>query len=641
MGQSRVTILLLVLLLVVVILSYWSRLVNLMLPADCRPERVVFAEERVTPEQFEAISSRLTKAYPIRLDHIELFRTAKILSYEGPRTCLKCHWVITVKDAVTGQEKKVSLMKNLLTSSHYRFFTRRHPNVYGFNGALADKFPMGKIDRPCPKPGSFAMTAWAELVVTKSGKTYSEGCGQCHIGGQYQAPLGEIMPGYHTLSEEKEAIDCLICHSISYDMNKKVVVTDKNGRLRWGQDRSMKAAVSVTKPTAQSCLRCHQHNFGGDIFVDSLDASYMQWISSPGSERPRIIHPGSKRGTPYSPSWDVHAAAGMSCLDCHQTEGHFIAKGTHTTTMMANDLPNVEVACEKCHSDKPHTGVVSPDENVAEFLNAHTEKLACQICHIPSLNQDNVTMRDFSTPVFEEATGIYIYNDVLKETEPGKGIVYVWWNGDGSFLGNPIGDNPNGRGKYVFYKPTNVWPEFKNFDYGAWYEKVMRPIAVKGRKSKLYPMKLYNGKQHIDLQNITPFGGMFVPYNLPTYFATGDANLAAQKEMQKSMMKMMYGWMFKLYLMDKFMTFMGAGGWNTASYNDVLSLRKVEPRWLPNNASMEISHAVRRKGALSCASCHSPGGIMNWKELGYAENEIQSLTVNPLEQGGRAEKGAY
>ncbi len=74
-------------------------------------------------------------------------------------------------------------------------------------------------------------------------------------------------------------------------------------------------------------------------------------------------------------------------------------------------------------------------------------------------------------------------------------------------------------------------------------------------------MKLFNGRQHVDLQNIGPFGGMYVPYNLPTYCTTYDSDIAAQKEMGKSMMEMMYGWMFKFYLMDKFMSFMDVDRW--------------------------------------------------------------------------------
>ncbi|NMC42395.1 MAG: hypothetical protein GYA46_00615, partial [candidate division Zixibacteria bacterium] len=450
--------------------GFWPQIINLMMPSDSRPGRVLFQPESVTPEQFARIADQLTSKGGGDFTHIERFREAGILAYEGPSTCLKCHETMTIKDAVTGKEKKTPLGDNLLTSVHYRFFSTAHPNVYGFNGAKADNFPMGKIDRPCPKPGSFAITAWAEQVVTREGDTLSEGCGQCHIGGQGQAPLGEIMPGYRTIEAEKEAVDCLICHAAAYDMNRKQVVRDGAGRLRWDQDLSMTAAMSVTNTTSQTCLRCHQHNFGGDIYVDQVDPTYMQSMQNPGRQRPRVLHPGSKRGTPFSPSWDVHAAAGVNCVDCHMTEGHYIAKGTHTTTMMANDLPSVEVDCENCHTATPHTS----GGDQADYLNAHIEKIACQTCHIPSLHPDNATYRDFSKPVFEEHPGIYVYSDSVKATEPGTGIMYVWWNGDATFLGNPIGDNPNWKNLYRFYNPTHVWQEFADFDYAGWYENVMR-----------------------------------------------------------------------------------------------------------------------------------------------------------------------
>ncbi len=605
--------------------SAWSGMINLMMPGDSRPHEITYAVQKVTPKQFDAIAKELENKYDLEFNHIKRFREANILSYKGPETCLGCHKEITVKDHITQKEKRVDLMKNLLSSAHYKFFTMKHSNVWGFNGKLADDFPMGKIDRPCPKPGSFAMTAWAEIVVNQRGDTLSEGCGQCHIGGEYQVPLGGMMPGYRTLEKEKKTIDCLICHSAAYDMNRKTVITDKYGN-RWGQDRSMKAAMSVTKPTSQNCLRCHQHNFGGDVYVDDADPSFMQSQTNTGYTRPRVLHPGSKRGTPFSPSWDVHAANGVQCIDCHYTEGHLIAKGTHTTTMMTNDLPDVEVKCEDCHTAEPH----GENADLDDYLNAHVEKIACTTCHIPSLHPDNATMRDFSKTVFEEKSGIYIYDDIKKETLPGKGIDYVWWNGDATFLGNPIGDNPNGANLYSFYKPTHIWPEYKNFDYKGWYEKVMRPIA-KRKPSKLYAIKFFNGKQHIDLQNMGPFGGMFVPYNLPTYYRTGNPDSATVIEMKKSMMKKMYGFMFDKYLMDKFISFMDVDNWDTGAYDDVVHHRKVQPRWIPMDARLEISHAVRRKGALTCKDCHRPDGFLNWKELGYTPDEIESLSQNPLE----------
>ncbi len=624
--KSRlIKIFIILLIIAIAIVCNWSKIINLMLPAGSRPAEINFKVEKITSDEVEKIASELQSLYSDKFDHIERFKEAGILAYEGPQTCLKCHKTMKLKDPETGKEKEVDLMENLTTSAHYRFYTKKHPNVYGFNGKLADNFAMGKINRPCPKPGSFAMTAWSEIVKTKNGKLMSEGCGQCHIGGQYQAPLGDMMPLYKPLKSEKNAIDCLICHSVAYDMNKKEVI-EENGRKRWGQDRSMRAALAVGKPTSQACLRCHQHNFGGDMYIDKTDDSYMESLKNTGETKPRVLHPGSKRGTPYSPEWDVHAAAGISCIECHDTFGHYIAKGTHTTTMMTNDLPNVEVACEKCHTSEPHEN----NAEIADYLNAHVEKVACQTCHIPSLHPDNATMRDFNDPQFEEHEGIYVYHDIEKKTKAGEGIKYAWWNGDGTFLGNPIGDNPNGKNLYKFYQPKHIWPEFKDFDYNKWYEEVMRPIAKNGRPSKLYAMKLFNGKQHIDLQNITPFGGMYLPYNLPAYYLTGDPDKAASDEMKKPMMKMMYGWMFKYYMMDKFMSFMNADSWHTGAYKDAVNNKKVEARWIPNDALMEISHSIRLKGALTCNNCHNPNGVLDWKALGYDDEEIEMYQQDPL-----------
>jgi len=608
--KTRWALLIVILALVVAWrLQVWSHMINAMLPADSRPGVIAFPVVETTADGFEALVRELGD----EAVHAERFREAGVLSYAGPATCLECHGDIDFEDH-HGDAHSEDLLDNLTGSAHYRFFTTDHDNVWGFDGESADGFAMGKLNRPCPKPGSFAMTAWAELVVTQAGDTLSEGCGQCHVGGQYQAPLGEMMPGYATLDRETDAIDCLICHAAAYDMDRKQIVRDGNGRLRWGQDRSLGAALSATTPGARTCLRCHQHNFGGDLYVDPIDPSYMQSLRQLGDRWPRVRHPGSKRGTPFSPTWDVHAAAGMSCLDCHPAEGHRIARGTHTTTLMANDLPGVEVSCLGCHDDPPHDG----GESVGRALNDHLATVACTTCHIPSLHPDNVTRRDFAETEWEPEPGIHIYHDAEKRHRAGDGIDYVWWNGDATFLGNPIGDNPRGGGLYRFYDAAQRWPEFADFDYAGWYEETMRPLAAR-RPSKLYAMKRFNGRQHIDLQNIGPFGGMFVPYNLPHYYRHGEPAVAAGLEMEKSMMKMMYGWMFKIYMLDRFMSHMAIDGWNTGSYEDVRNGRRVEARWLPTDAHLEISHGVRREGALMCGDCHGPDSVLDWERLGYPE----------------------
>jgi hypothetical protein len=91
------------------------------------------------------------------------------------------------------------------------------------------------------------------------------------------------------------------------------------------------------------------------------------------------------------------------------------------------------------------------------------------------------------------------------------------------------------------------------------------------------------------------------------------------------MMGMMYGWMFKLYMLDRFMSYMDIDGWNTDSFVDVRAGKQVEPRWMPTDAMLEISHGIRLEGALDCADCHGPDGVMDWMALGYTEAEAAEL----------------
>jgi hypothetical protein len=79
-------------------------------------------------------------------------------------------------------------------------------------------------------------------------------------------------------------------------------------------------------------------------------------------------------------------------------------------------------------------------------------------------------------------------------------------------------------------------------------------------------------------------------------------------------------------MMDKFMRFMDVDGWNRCAYDDAANLEQVEARWIPQDALLEASHAIRRDGALSCNSCHSPNGVMDFKALGYDDNDIADLT---------------
>jgi hypothetical protein len=622
------------------VVAWWAypHLINAVIPAVHRPERIEFAVERVTDQEFERIARELQADTAYRtvdtaarnpevyaavaanvagqvasfgrkagFQHIERFREAGIREYRGPETCQECHRTIRVKDG-QGGFAKVDLRDNVEQSVHFGLNRFDGFNTYGFNGELVQGIPMGKIDRACGIPGSFTWTGWAAIVTAKDGKTYSDGCGQCHAGGQYGPMSGTMFPGYRPTDAEFESMDCLICHSAAYDMNQKYVVRDPNGKNRWNQDRSMKAALAVVKPTSDNCLRCHEHNHGGDMYAENLAAQNL------GYQNPRIRHPGAKRGNPTRGA-DIHYQAGMQCLDCHESHGHLIARGTRGTDLVSNDLPGVEVSCERCHTASPHV----QDKTQRAFLNAHTDRLACETCHITKLTDDNVVLRDWAEPVFDEHEGIWVYRDLLRSGKPGEAIIYRWHNGNGTFMAGALGDNPNGLNLYRAFTttPDSAW---QGFDYAGYYEKTFRPIAKQG-KSKIAPFKRFNARMYEDMANQGPFGGMLLPFDYNTYYEKGDPKAAVMKAMEDPIIQMMYGTAFKEYMMDAFMNYMGIEeGWKIPFSG------RIEARWMRQDATLMLNHSIT-KDAMQCENCHAAKGqgIMPFEELGYPEERVRDL----------------
>jgi hypothetical protein len=608
------------------VVASWPHLVYLMMPKDYRPARIAYPVERADDSTFDATARALLARYDdtavVRLaevaldaaerrstlDHVRRFREAGIRSYEGPQTCLQCHERIRVSDGNGGFEE-VSLRDNLTHTAHFTFSARTGFSTYGFNGEKVDNFPLGKLDRACGIPGSFTWTGWAVTITNANGEEFSEGCGQCHIVGQYGPISSAMMPFYRATDAEFDATDCLICHAREYDMNARQVVTDPEGRSRWAQDRRLIAAMSVGTPTADQCVRCHQHNMGGDNYAPNAAAQNR------GTERPRLLHAGAKRGTPYGADWDVHAAAGMDCLDCHTTQGHKIARGTRGVDLVANDLPEVEVTCERCHGDQPHQGSA-----MAAMYNMHTAKIACETCHIHQLRPDNVVVRDWSKPVFNEEEGIWVPTNVELSGAPDSAINYRWFNGLGTFMANALGDNPNGEGRYraLHTTPNQYWAGVQGFDYAADYEATFRPIADLGT-SKIWPFKRFQAVMYEDLNNQGPYGGMLLPFDYATYYETGDPVAAVAKAANSPIMRKMYGPMFKWYMMDDFMKYMAVDGWNTR-----FDIEKIAPTPMRNEATLMINHSIQKAGR-RCNECHTADGLLDFEALGYSPDRVAEL----------------
>jgi len=83
---------------------------------------------------------------------------------------------------------------------------------------------------------------------------------------------------------------------------------------------------------------------------------------------------------------DVHMDAkglNFSCAECHTTGSHEVTGSRYATKAVDKngiDVPgrtdDTRATCESCHGLTPH-------EKDAK-LNDHTDRVACQSCHIPS-----------------------------------------------------------------------------------------------------------------------------------------------------------------------------------------------------------------------------------------------------------------
>ena len=265
--------------------------------------------------------------------------------YHGAKTCLVCH---------------AHALDEIVHTVHWSLASPVS-NVEG----LPEGSWWGMADRECALAGCMAAANW---LASTDGKftVQSSGCGLCHIGSLSAPPL----PGKAPTAAQAQTVDCLVCHAKIYDWSKRATLVKDASGAHWGEDTSLKSALSVTRvPTNEACLRCHEHAFSDDY----------------------------KRGTPFTASNDVHARGGLRCLTCHRTEHHKIAKGLYESDMVANDLPAVPVSCARCHGPSPHTGAHGA------VLNAHIAKLACQTCHIRRVS--GIVYENWGKPVRDDVHG--------------------------------------------------------------------------------------------------------------------------------------------------------------------------------------------------------------------------------------------
>jgi len=298
-------------------------------------------------------------------------------------------------------------------------------------------------------------------------------CTSCHIG------YGWKDKGFDLASQEN--VDCLICHDQTGTYTKFPTMagnppaepTEFEGKMINPPDWN-KVAQSVGRPTRKNCGDCHFTGGGGDgVKHGDLDTSLLK----------------------PSKALDVHMAAdgaNFDCVRCHTTESHKIAgrcykhPASTTDKSLIDDDQVTRITCYSCHTDKPH--------EPGSKLNDHTDKVACQSCHIPTFARVLPTKMnwDWSTagkkkdgkpyveegplgkPSYDSKKGDFIW---AKFVEP----EYFWFNGalDYMLLTDPIEDPT---------KPVRINQVIGSRD---------------DPRSRIYPFKVHRGKQPIDAKTKT------------------------------------------------------------------------------------------------------------------------------------------
>ena len=279
--------------------------------------------------------------------------------YKGPATCEECHPGAAGDFLGTVHWKHASKVTNVDNLDPNREYGMKN-RIYTFCN------------------GNDIVNNLKETPRNAAGKSKFTGCNTCHPGNHIQ-DVGSTGPA------AENAIDCLVCHSSEYDFRKRVASRNDKGEIVMGQDRSVKAAMAVGKPSVKNCMVCHE-SAGGGVLI--------------------------KRGFGFTPENDVHAAKKMVCVDCHKGKNHRIPTGFDPNNWASD---GTRISCADCHGEKPHKD--------ADY-NRHTGRIACQTCHITRTG--GAFAKDF-TKWEKESDGFYEPSTLKKEVNE-NAPVYAWYN---------------------------------------------------------------------------------------------------------------------------------------------------------------------------------------------------------------------
>lgn len=351
-------------------------------------------------------------------------------------------------------------------------------------------------------------------------------CTSCHAGYGWEDGGFDF--------NDSSRIDCLVCHDQSGQYIKGYA-----GNAAEGVDL-LAAAKSVGRPNRTNCGICHFNGGGGDA-----------------------VKHGDLDQTMYFPTKDIDVHMGnddFACVDCHKTEDHEI-KG-RSMSVSVNDTAGI--GCTDCHDEAAHAN---------DRLNAHTQALACQACHIPEYAVREATKVDWR---WSEAgqdlpiTDKHVYMKIKGRFKYEREVTpeYYWYNGTANR-----------------YLKGDTFDPSKPLKLNEPRGDIHDPTA------KIWPFKVHRGNQPYDVENKT----ILVPKTV------GEGGYWTD-----------FDWDQAMRLAEPI---------TGLKYSGKMRFADTEMYW-------PLSHMVAPKDrALQCVDCHGEGGRMDWQRLGY--------DGDPARRGGR------
>ena len=227
------------------------------------------------------------------------------------KTCGACHLYQLGRVKANLMYTASGMIKNIQLTwegADNRLYSSRGADVYDSRGQALRLKPVAELDH-------------------LSGELYRKFCSQCHVG----AEAGDVYGASH-------ASGCAACH---FPFDNTASYGGKDATLRGKSPYSASHAMEKL-PGNQVCSRCHNRSGRVALSYEGLYDGNNSMVPTRNGLPGPVMLSGSRNAVHIAP--DIHAAAGMECIDCH-TSRDVMGDGYAYENMNLQ----TEISCEDCH----------------------------------------------------------------------------------------------------------------------------------------------------------------------------------------------------------------------------------------------------------------------------------------------------